>query len=139
MPVYRLRRMAMKTTRLLSFSALSMFLFAAGAQAQMPPPNPQLQQLHDALHLAPDQDVAWQAYVRSTAIDPAEMTAQRDAAQRMARLSAPERVDLSIHMMKADLATMERRGEALKDFYASLTPEQKTVFDRETMRPPQGM
>ncbi len=129
----------MKTARLLSISALSVFLFTASAQAQMPPQNPQLQQLHDALHLTPDQDASWQTYVRSTAIDPAEMAARRDAAQRMARLSAPERVDLSIQMMKDDLATMERRGEALKNFYASLTPEQKAVFDRETMRPPQGM
>lgn len=127
----------MKTARLLTVSVLSAFVFAASAHAQMPQQNPQLQQLHDALKLKPDQDAGWQAYIRSTAMDPQEMAARRDAMQKMASLSAPQRVDLSIQMMKADLATMERRGEALKNFYASLTPEQQAAFDRETMRPPQ--
>lgn len=128
----------MMTARFLSVSFLSMFLFAAGAQAQMPPPNPQLQQLHDALNLRPDQDAAWSDYLRSTSADPSEMAQRRDAAQRMPSLNAPARVDLSVQMMKADLASMQRRGAALKTFYADLTPEQQAIFDRETMRPPQG-
>ncbi|HUO02892.1 MAG TPA: Spy/CpxP family protein refolding chaperone [Rhizomicrobium sp.] len=133
----------MTTARFLGVSALSVFLFAAGAQAQMPPqmppPNPQLQQLHDALHLRADQDAAWGDYVRSTSVDPQEMAQRRDAAQRMSGLSAPARVDLSVQMMKLDLASLQRRGAALKTFYAGLTPEQQATFDRETMRPPQGM
>jgi hypothetical protein len=130
----------MNSARLLSISALSVFLFAAGAQAQTPPPSPQLQQLHDALNLRPDQDAAWRDYLRSTAIDPQEMAQRRDASpQRMAGLTAPQRVDLSVQMMKLDLASLQRRGAALKNFYASLTPDQQAVFDRETMRPPQGM
>jgi len=129
----------MKTARLISISAFSVFLFAAGAQAQTPPPSPQLQQLHDALNLRPDQDAAWRDYVRSTAVDPQETAQRRDGAQRMADLTAPQRVDLSVQMMKLDLASLQRRGAALKNFYASLTPEQQAVFDRETMRPPRGM
>ncbi|HWF63933.1 MAG TPA: Spy/CpxP family protein refolding chaperone [Rhizomicrobium sp.] len=128
----------MNIARLLSISALSVFLLAAGAHAQTPPSR-QLQQLHDALNLRPDQDTNWQDYVRSTAVDPQEMAERREASQRMAGLTAPGRVDLSVQMMKADLASLERRGAALKIFYDSLTPEQKAVFDRETMRPPQGM
>ena len=127
----------MNTARLLSISTLSMFLLAAGAQAQTPPSR-QLQQLHDALNLRPDQDANWQDYVRSTVVDMREMTERREASERMAGLSAPARVDLSVQMMKLDLASLERRGAALKIFYESLTPEQKAVFDRETMRPPQG-
>ena len=134
----------MSTARLLSISALSVFLFAAVAHAQMPapptpPPSPQLQQLHDALNLRPDQDGAWRDYVRSTAVNPQEMAQRRDGSQRMAGLTAPERVDLSVQMMKLDLASLQLRGAALKNFYASLTPEQQGVFDRETMRPPRGM
>ena len=128
----------MNTARFAAISAFSVFLFAAGAQAQTPA-SPQLRQLHDALNLRADQDAGWQDYARSTAIDPQEMTARRQAAERMAGLTAPERVDLSIQMMKTDLASLERRGEALKKFYAGLTPEQKAVFDRETMRPARGM
>lgn len=129
----------MKTTSILGVSLFSLFLLGAGAHAQMPPPNPQLQQLHDALNLRPDQDANWQAYVRSTAVDPQEMERRRDASQRMANLTAPERVDLSVEMMQADLASLQRRGAALKTFYAGLTPEQRATFDRVTMRPPQGM
>jgi hypothetical protein len=33
---------------------------------------------------------------------------------------------------------MERRGAALKAFYATLSPAQQQAFDRATMRPPQG-
>jgi periplasmic protein CpxP/Spy len=129
----------MNTARLLSISALSAFLFAAVAHAQTPPPSPQLQQLHDALNLRPDQDAAWRDYVRSTAVNPQEMAQRRDGSQRMAGLTAHERVDLSVQMMKLDLASLQLRGAALKNFYASLTPEQQGVFDRETMRPPRGM
>lgn len=129
----------MTTARLLSISAFSVFLFAAGAHAQMPSPSPQLQQLHDALHLRPDQDAAWSDYVRSTTPEPQEMAQRRDAMQRMSGLNAPARVDLSVQMMKVDLASLQRRGAALKTFYASLTPDQQATFDRETMRPPQGM
>ena len=134
----------MTTVRLLGVSALSVFLFAAGAQAQMPPPNApspsqQLQHLHDALNLRADQDAAWRDYMRSTVPDPEEMAQRRDGMQRMSGLNAPARVDLSIQMMRIDLASLQRRGAALKTFYSSLTPEQQAAFDRETMRPPQGM
>ncbi len=126
----------MKTARLLGVSAFSVFVLTAGALAQSPP-SPQLQRLHDVLNLRADQDAGWQTYVRSTAADPEEAMRRRDASEKMANISAPERVDLSVEMMKADLASLQRRGAALKIFYASLAPEQKATFDRETMRPPQ--
>jgi periplasmic protein CpxP/Spy len=135
-------------TRLLSISILSVSIFAAGAYAQMPPPPPnggygqmpspnaQLQQLHDALSLRPDQEANWQAYARSTSVDSQEMMRRREASEKMATITAPQRVDLSIQMMKADLASLERRGAALKQFYATLTPQQQATFDQVTMRPP---
>ncbi len=125
----------MKAAQLLGISGLSVFLLATGVHAQMPP-SPELQRLHDVLNLRPDQDASWQDYVHSTAVDPQEAARRRDVSERMAGLTAPERADLSVQMMKADLASLERRGAALKIFYASLTPEQKVTFDRETMRPP---
>ena len=125
----------MKAARLLGIFGLSIFLLAARAHAQMSP-SPELQRLHDLLNLRPDQDVSWQEYVDSTAVDPQESMRRRDASERMAGLTAPERVDLSVQMMRADLASLERRSAALKTFYADLTPEQKMTFDRETMRPP---
>jgi periplasmic protein CpxP/Spy len=127
--------LSMTKARFLSVSALSVFL-ATAAHAQMPPQSPQLQQLHDALNLRPDQDADWQAYSRSTAVNPQEMAQRRSAAQRMGSLTAPQRVDLSLQMMKEDLASLQQRGDALKAFYTTLTPDQKATFDRVTMRPP---
>jgi periplasmic protein CpxP/Spy len=125
----------MKTARLLGICAFSVFLSTVGVHAQ-PPFSPQLQRLHDGLNLRPDQDATWQDYVRSTAVNPQEMAQRRDASQRMASLTAPQRADLSVQMMRADLASLERRAAALKQFYATLTPDQQATFDRETVRPP---
>ena len=47
--------------------------------------------------------------------------------------------DLTAAMPETEFTSLQLRGAALKNFYASLTPEQQTVFDRETMRPPRGM
>jgi LTXXQ motif family protein len=126
----------MTAGRLLSISILSALLFAAPTLAQTSGVRPELQRLHDVLNLRPDQDTAWEDYTRSTAVDPEEAMRRRDASERMAGLTAPGRVDLSVQMMRADLASLQRRGAALKLFYASLTPAQQAIFDRETMRPP---
>ncbi|HZQ39302.1 MAG TPA: hypothetical protein VFA87_00865, partial [Rhizomicrobium sp.] len=68
----------MYVARLLGMSALSIFLLGARAQAQTVS-SPQLRQLHDALNLRADQDASWQDYARSTAIEPEELTARREA------------------------------------------------------------
>jgi hypothetical protein len=101
---------------------------AAGAQAQ----TPDLQGLHDALHLTAAQEPAWKTFVAASFADSDE-AARRDAAVRqMPALSAPRRVDLSIAMMQAELETLQRRGAALKAFYATLTASQQAAFDRAT-------
>jgi len=93
-------------------------------------------QLHDVLRLRPDQDQAWRTFQRASAGDPQDDTRRRDAFNRMGDLKAPQRMDLSIQMMRSDLELMERRTDALKAFYATLSPDQQAIFDRETMRPP---
>ena len=122
----------MTFSRLAVVSGLFLFLVTASAYAQ----SPELQQLHDALNLRPDQEASWESYARTLSADPQEEARRRDFAERMPRLTAPERVDLSIQMMQADLGAMEKRGAALKAFYAALSPQQQKVFDSETMRPP---
>lgn len=124
----------MTFSRLFTISGIFLFLLTAAVSAQ----NAQLQQLHDALNLRSDQEASWESYARTLAMDPQEAARRRDFAERMPRLTAPQRVDLSIQMMQADLATMQRRGAALKSFYATLDPEQQQIFDRETMQPPPG-
>lgn len=111
-------------------------LLAGPAQAQQGPP-PGFAALHDALRLRPDQEQAWQAFQRSSAGDPQEAERHREAFERMDRLAAPQRMDLSIQLMRSDLEQLERRGEALKAFYATLSPDQRERFDRETLPPRQ--
>jgi hypothetical protein len=55
----------------------------------------------------------------------------------MGSLRAPQRFDLSIQMMRSDLEATERRANALKAFYATLSPDQQAIFDRETLPPRQ--
>lgn len=54
-------------------------------------------------------------------------------------LSAPERMDKGIEFMKQRLTRMEAMSAAMKDLYAALTPEQKTVADQHFNRSFQSM
>ncbi len=94
-----------------------------------------LKHLHDALHLTPAQQTAWAVFAAANAPDPQEQ-AREEAAQKMIpTLRAPQRVDLTIAAARADLASLRKRGQALKTFYAQLTPKQQRTFDRETLAP----
>ena len=110
------------------------WLWAAGAQAQ---PSSFLDRLHSDLQLSPSQEGAWQSFQQSYRVDPQEMAQERDAEAKMPSLTGPQRMDLAIGMAEQDLAGMRRRGDALKVFYAGLSPQQQTVFDRDTLAPPQ--
>jgi hypothetical protein len=103
----------MNPLRVLAFSAIAALSVAAAAQAQTAPNSPSsgLQALHDALMLSPDQT---------------------SAASLMPTLRAPQRVDLTVAAMEADLQTLKTKGAALKAFYAQLTPAQQAIFDLKT-------
>jgi hypothetical protein len=119
-------------------AAFTLLMVASPVAAQQPGDASQwAARLHDALRIRPDQEQAWQSFQRASTPSEQEDARQRDAYQSMARLRAPQRMDLSIQMMRSDLQDMERRSDALKAFYATLSPDQQATFDRETMRPPQ--
>ena len=126
----------MKTLKLVMASAFTLFMIAGPVTAQ-PDAAQWAARLHDALRIRPDQEQAWQSFQRASTPSDQDEARQRDAYARMGQLRAPQRMDLSIQMMRSDLADMERRGDALKAFYATLSPDQQAVFDRETMRAPQ--
>lgn len=95
--------------------------------------------LKDRLQLTPAQEGAWTTFV--AAMKPAaDLTAARPEAAEWAKLPTPERIDkmkaLHAQHVSAMTAAMEQRGEATKAFYATLTPEQKKVFDESTLRRP---
>jgi protein CpxP len=139
---------------IIAAAILACFGFAASAQTTTPPgPNaPQaaareghgridpakmqermarrLADFKQKLNLSPAQEGAWSAYAE--ALKPTRM--QRPDRGEFARLTTPERIDRMRAMRSERIAEMDKRGDATKTFYAALTPEQKKVFDQETLR-----
>jgi hypothetical protein len=109
-------------------STLTILALTCAAQAQIP----EIQRLHDALNLTAQQENGWHSFQVATQTSPEDAAKRRRAAEMMPTLSAPQRVDLSISAMQADLQSFERRGAALKTFYLTLSPEQQKIFDQIT-------
>jgi protein CpxP len=150
-PVFRMlitsdRTHDMRKYHLACATALTALLWAAGAQAQPQPqyqqqqqqqgPDQMLERLHYDLRLNPGQEGVWQAFQQSYREDPRAEEEDRNAQQRMAHMTGPQRIDMSIHMAERDLDTMRRQGDALKTLYAALSPQQQRVFDRDTLEQP---
>ena len=130
----------MRMSRFLSASVfcLSLTSGVALAQPQQQQNDPMgMNRLHSDLRLSPSQEDAWRNFQQAYAMDPQEMQRQQSMAANMARMTAPQRVDMALDMQKSELEAQQRRGEALKAFYGTLSPQQRQVFDRETL-PPQG-
>jgi hypothetical protein len=123
----------------MSFRTISMNIalvaglaLAGAAQAQ----TTNLKALHDALHLTADQEPAWNDYKATATASPQAQQRRRSAAQLFPTLTAPRRMDLVEAAMQQDLAELHRQGEALKSFYARLSPAQQRTFDAQTLPPP---
>ena len=92
--------------------------------------------LRDLLQLTPAQEPALQAFV--AAMKPAEgaMEKMRGEHDKMADLTTPQRLDaMQAHRAERE-AAMDKRIQAIRTFYAQLTPAQKKAFDA---LPPPGM
>ena len=91
--------------------------------------------LHQALHLSAAQEPGWNAYrAQSSAANPAQ-DRRRAAAQMFPNLTAPQRLDLVAAEMKQELVDLNRQAQVLRAFYATLSPEQKSIFDAQTLPP----
>jgi protein CpxP len=134
---------------LVGLAALSMGAAAVGAHAQAPEGRhgkaanieqrhakmaafraQRQAKLHDALKLTGAQEPAWKTFVGATAPAP---RAEREDHAAFASLAAPARMEKMIARSKDRTARMESQLAALNTFYAVLTPEQKKVFDANTM------
>lgn len=93
--------------------------------------------LHLALHLAPSQETAWQQYRSQSDVPDRAQERRRSASTLFPTLDAPHRMDLVEAEMRQELADLQRQSQALKGFYAVLTPEQRRIFDTRTL-PPEG-
>ncbi|MBV9995611.1 MAG: Spy/CpxP family protein refolding chaperone [Caulobacteraceae bacterium] len=113
--------------------AAAAWLAAGAALAQTSDVQPQLARLHAALKITADQESAWRVFAAASQPDPQQQAREQAAQQMLPKLTAPQRVDLSIAAMQADLDSLRQRGAALKAFYATLTPAQQAAFDRQTL------
>lgn len=80
------------------------------------------------LGITPDQEPAWQAYA-----DKVKEQAQRMQTLRLTRpgatMNGPDRQAFRASMLRQRADEMDAIAQASRGLYATLTPEQKTVFD----------
>lgn len=83
--------------------------------------------LHDKLNLSPTQEPAWKMFT-----DRLQATAPvRPETPSAATMTAPERADRMAAFLQAAQQRATTRAQAVKEFYAVLSPEQQKVFDSE--------
>ncbi len=86
--------------------------------------------LHDLLNIHPDQEAAFQAFIASMHHDRDHDGAKPPGGPgEMAHLTTPERLDRMEARMAEHQSRMQAHIQAVKTFYAALTPEQQKAFD----------
>lgn len=89
-------------------------------------------ELHAKLKLAPSQEAAWKTFTASMV--PTEHGKRTDRAE-MVKLSTPQRMEKMLERSRLRHDAMATRLQAVKTFYAQLTPEQQQVFDDSFAKP----
>lgn len=84
------------------------------------------------LKLSAGQEGAWTSYV--AAMKPPTPAAHPSRTE-MDKLTTPERLDKMREWRKQREAEMDKRDDATRAFYATLSDEQKKIFDANTGRP----
>ena len=98
----------------------------AGMMAEHHDPAKMAQKLRDALQLHPDQEPALQAFIGSMKGHEDEMAEQGEG---MKGLTTPQRLDRMAAMMAQHQQQFAQHADAVKRFYAALTPAQQKAFD----------
>ena len=91
------------------------------------------------LKITPAQEGAWTAY--TAAMQPPANAQRRGPRMDRAefnKLTTPQRIDRMEQFAAERQAQMKQRGEAVKAFYAQLTPEQQKLYDDRAMRGGKG-
>ena len=92
-------------------------------------------ELKAQLKLTPAQEGAWNQY--TAAMQPPAKGPRMDRAE-FDKLTTPQRIDRMQQRSAERQAQMKQRGDAVKAFYAQLTPEQQKVYDERAMRGGRG-
>ena len=82
------------------------------------------------LQITPQQEGAWNAWMQ--AMQPVQL--QRPNRVEFARMTTPERIDRMRTVRAQRMSIIDRRGEATKSFYATLSADQKRTFDEQGLR-----
>ncbi len=85
------------------------------------------------LQLTPAQEPAWNTFQQSMQPEAGARHARLDR-QALQQLTTPERIDRMRALRAQRTAEADRRGDAVKAFYATLTPAQQKTFDAEGNR-----
>jgi protein CpxP len=95
--------------------------------------------LHDALGIRPEQEAAWQAFQAASMGGHGDhMGGHRGGGDHMRgpggehggeAMTTPERLDRMAKRMDEHQAKFHQRAEAVKQFYAALSPTQQRTFD----------
>lgn len=97
-----------------------------------------LDALKAKLKITSAQESAWNTFTAAMQQPYAKMEHARADRAELDKLPTPERIDKMRALRKQHMddmqAAMDKRDEAIKTFYAALTPEQKKVFDAEHAR-----
>jgi len=128
--------------------AASSVVALAQAPSTQPAPDPMRQRMAERheqrmadlkakLNITPQQEAAWNTF--DAAMQP-PAAPQRMSREELNSMTTPQRVDLMQQRAAARQERMTQRGEAVKTFYAQLTPEQQKIFDQHvsSMHRPQG-
>lgn len=89
------------------------------------------------LNITPAQETAWNAYADAMQ-PPADIRRPRMSRDEFAQLNTPQRIDRMQAFSAERQQRMQQRGEAIKAFYAQLTPEQQQIYDQQAMRGGRG-
>ena len=83
--------------------------------------------LHDKLGLSTMQEAAWKTFTdKLQALAPTA-----PAAAPAVAATAPERADRMVALLQTAQQRAATRAQAVKEFYAVLSPEQQTIFDSQ--------
>lgn len=89
-----------------------------------------LTELKEKLKLRPDQEAAWNAFASATQPGMRQAGADRQAMRgEFEKLNTPQRLDRMQAMSEVRRTRMLERSQAIKAFYAQLSPAQQSVFD----------
>jgi Spy/CpxP family protein refolding chaperone len=96
---------------------------------QRPDPAQMAERLRTVLQLRPEQEPALRALIAASQPDPAKMERRRQDRAEARNLTTPQRLDRAQARMAERQAAFAKRADAIRRFYAQLSPTQQKAFD----------